>query len=70
MERTSFKRVSDESDADITSPDKKDRGSLFYKDEHYTTKKLHLRLIITYSPKYAEYQRPIREKQTARSEKW
>ena len=30
-----------------------DKQGLYYKDEPYTTKKLHQRLIITYSPKYA-----------------
>lgn len=53
LERTGFKRVSDESAADITNLYDKDKGGLFYKDEPYTTKKLHQRLIITYSPKYA-----------------
>lgn len=40
-----------------------------YKDEPYTTKKLHQRLIITYSPKYALYQKSIRDKQVKRAEK-
>lgn len=69
LERTGFKRVSDESAADITSLDDNDKGSLFYKDEPYTTKKLHQRLIITYSPKYAEYQKTIRARQIERAEK-
>ena len=69
LERTGFKRVSDESDAEITSLDDGDKGSLFYKDEPYTTKKLHQRLIITYSPKYAAYQKTIRGKQIERAEK-
>lgn len=69
LERTGFKRVSDESDAEIASLDDGDKGSLFYKDAPYTTKKLHQRLIITYSPKYAEYQKTIRGKQIERAEK-
>lgn len=69
LERTGFKRVSDDGAADITSLDKEDKGILFYKDEPYTTKKLHQRLIITYSPKYAEYQKTIRGKQIERAEK-
>lgn len=69
LERTGFKRVSDESIADITSLDQKDKGSLFYKDAPYTTKKLHQRLVITCSPKYAAYQKTIRGKQIEREEK-
>ena len=45
-----------------------DKG-LYYKDEPYTTKKLHQRLIITYSPKYALYQKAIRDKQVERAQK-
>lgn len=40
-----------------------------YKDEPYTPKKLHQRLIITYSPKYARYQKSIRDAQVERAEK-
>ena len=69
LERTGLKRVSDESIAGITSLDQKDKGSLFYKDAPYTTKKLHQRLAITYSPKYAAYQKTIRGKQIERAEK-
>nr|WP_330386842.1 transposase [Robinsoniella peoriensis] len=46
-----------------------DDTNLYYKDEPYTTKKLHQRLIITYSPKYALYQKTIRNKQVERAEK-
>ena len=49
-----FKRVSDDTPVDITQLSPDDKG-LYYKDEPYTTKKLHQRLIITYSPKYAKY---------------
>ena len=35
----------------------------------YTTSKLHQRLIVTYSPKYALYQRSLREKQVERAQK-
>ena len=63
-----FKRVSDDTPIDITKLSDDDSG-LYYKDEPYTTKKLHQRLIITYSPKYALYQKTIREKQIERAEK-
>ena len=63
-----FKQVSDDKPVDITKLPEDDKG-LYYKDEPYTTKKLHQRLIITYSPKYAAYQRSIRDKQVERAQK-
>ena len=63
-----FKRVSDNKPVDISKLPENDTG-LYYKDEPYTTKKLHQRLIITYSPKYALYQKSIREKQVDRAQK-
>lgn len=63
-----FKRVSDDTPVDITKLPADDKG-LYYKDEPYTTKKLHQRLIVTYSPKYALYQKTLREKQVERAQK-
>jgi len=63
-----FKRVSDGTPVDITELPEDDKG-LYYKDEPYTTKKLHQRLIITYSPKYVLYQKSIRDKQIDRAQK-
>ena len=63
-----FKRISDDKPIDITKLPEDDKG-LYYKDEPYTTKKLHQRLIITYSPKYALYQKSIRDKQVERAQK-
>ncbi len=63
-----FKRISDDTPVDITKLSADDKG-LYYKDEPYTTKKLHQRLIITYSPKYALYQKSIRDKQVERAQK-
>lgn len=63
-----FKRVSDDTPVDLTKLPEDDKG-LYYKDEPYTTKKLHQRLIITYSPKYAAYQKSIRDKQVERAQK-
>lgn len=68
LKPTDFKRVSNDEPVDITNLTEKDKNSLFYKDEPYTTKKLHQRLIITYSPKYAAYQKNIRSKQVERAE--
>lgn len=68
LNKSGFKRVADDMPVDITAlPD--DDTSLYYKEEPYTPKKLHQRLIITYSPKYARYQKAIREKQVERAEK-
>ena len=63
-----FKRVSDDTPVDITQLPEDDKG-IYYKDEPYTTKKLHQLLIITYSPKYALYQKTIRDKQVERAQK-
>lgn len=63
-----FKKVSDDTPVDITKLNSNDKG-LYYKDEPYTTRKLYQRLIITYSPKYAAYQRTIRDKQVERAQK-
>lgn len=68
LNKRGFKRVSDDMPVDIdTLPD--DDTNLYYKDEPYTPKKLHQRLIITYSPKYARYQKTLRERQVERAEK-
>lgn len=68
LSRHGFKRVSDNMPVDITTLSDDDTN-LYYKDEPYTPKKLHQRLIVTYSPKYARYQKAIREKQVERAEK-
>lgn len=69
LNRNGFKRLADDSTADITQLTDEDKQGIFYKDEPYTTKKLHQRLIITYSPKYAAYQKAVRGEQVARAEK-
>lgn len=63
-----FKRVSDDKPVDITKIPEDDQG-LYYKDEPYSTKRLHQRLIVTYSPKYALYQKKIRDAQVDRAMK-
>ena len=67
LNRTGFKRVSDDKPVDISKIPADDQ-SLYYKDEPYTTKRLHQRLIVTYSPKYALYQKTLREKQVERAQ--
>lgn len=68
LKKQGFKRVSDDKPVDITKLPEDDTG-LYYKDEPYTTKRLHQRLIVTYSPKYALYQKNIRDGQVERAEK-
>ena len=68
LNKTGFKRVSDDSPVDFSNIPDDDTG-LYYKDEPYTPHSLHQRLIITYSPKYAKYQKAIRDAQVERAEK-
>ena len=63
-----FRRLSDDKPVEL-SEIREEKDCLFYKDCPYTTKKLHQRLIITYSPKYAAYQKEIRRRQVERAEK-
>ena len=69
LDEKGFKRLSDDSPVDLSRLTEEDRQGLFYKEEPYTTKKLHQRLIITYSPKYAAYQKAVRAEQISRAEK-
>jgi len=68
LDKTGFLRLSDGVSADISELDEDD-CNLYYKEIPYTTKKLHQRLIITYSPRYANYQRAVRASQVERAEK-
>ena len=68
MSGQGWKRLSDDAPVDITAVSKEDgKDVLCYKEEPYTTKKLHQRMIITFSPKYAAYQKKIREEQVNRA---
>lgn len=68
LNKTGFKRVSDDEPVDLSKISEDDNG-LYYKDEPYTPHTLHQRLIVTYSPKYARYQKAIRESQVDRAKK-
>lgn len=68
LNKTGFKRVSDDTPVDISQLSDDDNG-LYYKDAPYSPKKLHQRLIITYSPKYARYQKSLRDNQVERAQK-
>lgn len=69
LNQQGFRRLSDNAPVDILQLTDNDSTELFYKDAPYTTKRLHQRLIITYSPKYAAYQKAIRAEQIRRAEK-
>lgn len=69
LDRSGFKCLADDAPADIMNLPGDGKEHIYYKEEPFTTKKLHQRLIITYSPKYAAYQKAIRAEQIARAEK-
>ena len=66
LDPAGFKRVSDDSPVNLAELPDDDCG-LYYKEEPYTPKEIHQRLIVTYSPKYARYQKTIRDKQVDRA---
>lgn len=68
LDRSGFRNIKDDAVVDLDNIDKSDVNSLFYKEIPYSTKQLHQRLIITYSPKYAAYQKQIRKKQIERAQ--
>ena len=68
LNRSGFRRVSDHKPVNL-SEISDDDTDLYYKDEPYTPQKIHQRLIITYSPKYARYQKTIGAAQVERAEK-
>lgn len=69
LDSSGFKRLSDNKPVDISKLSEDENDQLYYKDEPFTTKKLHQRLIVTYSPKYAAYQKAVRAEQITRAEK-
>lgn len=68
LDHSGFRRVSDDSPVNLDELPDDDTG-LYYKDAPYTPRTMHQRLIITYSPKYARYQKTIRSAQIERAEK-
>ncbi|WP_353736233.1 IS1634 family transposase [Ruminococcus sp.] len=68
LNKEGFKRVSDDTLVDISTLSENDNG-LYYKEEPYTPHSLHQRLIVTYSPKFARYQKTIRDNQVERAQK-
>lgn len=68
LNKSGFRRLSDNKLVSLSEIDENDTD-LYYKDEPYTPKNLHQRLIVTYSPKYARYQKTIRDAQVERAKK-
>lgn len=68
LDKTGFKRISDDTPVVLSEIPEDDNG-LYYKDEPYTPHAMHQRLIVTYSPKFARYQKTIRDSQVERAEK-
>lgn len=64
-----FRWLSDNRLVDLAKLTDQDADSLFYKEIPYDGKKVCQRLIVTYSPKYAAYQKAVRATQIARAEK-
>lgn len=67
LNRKGFRRISNNKVVDLDTLTEDDKDELFYKEEPYSSKKMEQRLLITYSPKYAAYQKEIREKQIERA---
>lgn len=67
LNKKGFRRISDDTLVDLDKLTEDDKNELFYKEEPYSSKRLEQRLLITYSPKYAAYQKEIREKQVDRA---
>ena len=67
LSRKGFRRLSDHRLVNLDDLTENDYDELFYKEEPYSSKKMEQRLLITYSPKYAAYQREIRSKQIERA---
>ena len=68
LNKKGFRCLSDHKAVDLNSLTDDDKEELFYKEEPYSSKKMEQRLLITYSPKYAAYQKEVREKQVERAE--
>ena len=72
MDPTQFRRIGSQKFIDIRTLDETDEeiyNSVYYKEYPLVTGNMDETLIITYSPKYAAYQRRIREGQIERAQK-
>jgi transposase len=69
LNKSGFRRLKSNETVNLDELGEGDMNQLFYKEIPYSTKKLHQRIIVTYSPKYAAYQKSVREKQIERAKK-
>jgi len=70
LERTGWRLPGDNKDYDITALDEEScRDKTFYKARWINENNLEQKLIVTYSIKYRDYQRKIRQKQIERAQK-
>lgn len=67
LNKEGFKRLSDDKKVNFEVISDEDTTELYYKEIPYTSGSIDQRLIITYSPKYAAYQKTIREAQVDRA---
>lgn len=67
LNREGFKRISDDKRIKFESIADDDINELYYKEIPYTSGTIHQRLVVTYSPKYAAYQKTIRSLQVERA---
>ena len=63
-----FKRLSDRKSVDFENLENEDINELYYKEIPYISGDIDQLLIIKYSPKFAEYQKRIRDAQVERAE--
>ena len=73
MEPTQFRKIGSQKFIDLRTLDETDEetyNSVYYKEYPLVTNDLDETLIVTYSPKYAAYQRKIREGQIERAKKF
>lgn len=68
LNKCGFKNLYDDMSTDISNLPYDDKG-IYYKEIPYTPRELHQRLIVVYSPKYARYQKTIRDAQVERAKK-
>lgn len=68
LNREGFKRLSDSQKVSAKEMDNADDDELYYKEVPYISGNIDQLLIVTYSPKYAAYQKAIRESQIQRAE--
>ena len=68
LSKDGFKRLSDNKKVSAAAIQANDSDELYYKEIPYISGNIDQLLIITYSPKYAAYQKAIREAQVQRAE--